>query len=81
MPRRKENLEIKTLRLSSGATDALQQFYPNLGYNRVIRMLVDKHIEYMQQQVAKMTSGSIDAALQAAAEQVIKDSAPTEDSA
>lgn len=81
MPRRKENLEIKTLRLSAGATEALQAFYPNLGYNRVIRLLVDKHLEYMHQQAARLANPSPDAALAEAANAIIKDVVPTEDTA
>ena len=58
MPRVKENLEIVTLRLSAGTRDKLTNFYRDLGYNRVIRLLVDKHLEQLEQAVARKTAAS-----------------------
>lgn len=45
MPREKENLEKKTIRLTIGTADELNEFYPALGYNKVIRHLVNSHLK------------------------------------
>ncbi len=57
MARRKEGLSKVTLRLSDGAIEKLQQFYPSLTYNRVIRLLVDKHIQLNEQKLAERLGG------------------------
>lgn len=36
----KGELEVKTIRLFKGDVDIINSFYPNAGYNVVIRMLV-----------------------------------------
>lgn len=53
MPRKRENLQIVTIRLNQGDAQRLTDFYPNLGYNRVIRVLVAKHLEVLDQRVAQ----------------------------
>lgn len=44
MPRHPENLIKKTIRLNAGDTEELDSYYPTLGYNKVIRELVHRHL-------------------------------------
>lgn len=44
MSRNKSDLEVITIRLSGGARDKLQRYYPTAGYNKAIRELVDRHL-------------------------------------
>jgi len=59
MPRDNEDLEKKTIRLHRGDADILQQFYPRLGYNKAIRVLVRNHIKTLQERTAQTTANAI----------------------
>lgn len=48
MARRKEDLEKVTIRLNTGDKDELDEFYPQLGYTRVVRSLVSAHIKMLR---------------------------------
>ena len=48
MPRRKEDLEKITIRLHSGDKEELEEYYPQLGHNKVIRSLVRSHIKQLR---------------------------------
>jgi hypothetical protein len=51
MPRPKANLEMVTLRLTKGAKEKLAAFYSTVGYNLAIRLIIDKHVEWLEQQI------------------------------
>ena len=51
MPREKENLEKVTIRLHKGDKDEIDDFYPRLGHNKIIRKLVSDHLKKLRANV------------------------------
>lgn len=47
-----EELEKVTVRLFDGDREALQNYYPSLGYNKAIRTLVRKHLRALDEKVS-----------------------------
>ncbi len=45
--------EVVTLRLYKGDKEILNEFYPRAGYNRVVRILVRKHIRALQEKLSR----------------------------
>lgn len=62
MPRVKQNLEKVTIRLTTGAKDELEKFYPNAGYNVAIRKIVDNHIKRLNEKLNDARSQTNDTA-------------------
>lgn len=58
MPRPKENLEKVTIRLTDGACAELAEFYPHLGHNKAIRIIVDKHIKTLREKLNQKRSNT-----------------------
>lgn len=52
MPRQNEGLEKFTVRLDPAHVALLKQFYPRVGYNRAIRLIVSNHVKFLEQQVS-----------------------------
>lgn len=54
MPKKLDRpLEIITIKLFDGDRAALQNFYPGVGYNAVIRKLVDNHVRKLREREAR----------------------------
>jgi len=47
-----EDLVKVTIRLYDGDKEELDEFYPSLGHNRVIRDLVRKHIRLLRERIS-----------------------------
>lgn len=52
-------LEKVSIRIFVGDREELERFYPALGYNKVVRFLIHKHVKKLQEQENK-ANGSID---------------------
>lgn len=72
MARPKANLEMVTMRLTKGAKERLGAFYKDIGYNMAIRLMVDKHLEFLEQQI-KPTELALNQELQAAAAKLLQE--------
>lgn len=48
-PEEEEELEKVTIRLFNGDKDDIMAFYPKLGYNKAIRILVRKHVRALKE--------------------------------
>ena len=46
-------LEVVTLRLVKGDKEILQEFYPEIGYNRVVRELVSRAAKRLREKYAR----------------------------
>jgi hypothetical protein len=60
MPREKENLEKVTVRLYIGDKEELNSFYPQLGYNKVVRKLITDHLKKLRERVNQKRSETND---------------------
>lgn len=48
--------ELVTIRLFDGDKKRLEEYYPSVGYNRVIRTLVRKHIKSLDEKFSQRLS-------------------------
>lgn len=51
--------EKVTLRLKRGDVAVLKEFYPNAGYNKVVRALVSRHVKRLQEAESRATSDQL----------------------
>lgn len=51
----REDLELVTIRLSRGDKDKLTDFYPRIGYNKAVRLLVRKHVKMLEERLNEAT--------------------------
>ena len=51
MPRNKLDLEKVTLRLFTGDKSRLEDYYPTVGYNAIVRKLVHAHLKKLDERV------------------------------
>lgn len=56
MPRAKQDLEKVTIRLKTGHAQELNEFYPSMGYNRVIRDIVENHLKKLRERLNQKRS-------------------------
>lgn len=54
----KEDLEKVTIRLTTGAKEKLNTLYPSLGYNKVIRRLVDNFTRGVEEKVSQQVGSN-----------------------
>jgi hypothetical protein len=54
----KEDLEVVTLRLYQGDKDRLDEYYPQLGYNKIVRLIVRNHLQRLDKKVERALSPS-----------------------
>ena len=47
-----EKLEIVTMRLFEGDKKKLDEFYPDVGYNQIVRTLVRRHIKRLEEKLS-----------------------------
>ena len=47
----KQDFEKVTIRLTRGAKDRINELYPNIGYNKVIRTLVDNFVKQIEEKI------------------------------
>ncbi len=60
MPRRKEDLEKVTVRLHTEDKGDIDEFYPTLGHNKVIRKLVSNHLKQLREKLNEKRSETHD---------------------
>lgn len=48
-----EGVDMRPIRFFKGDLERLQQFYPNIGYNHVVRTLVRKHLKALEERLAE----------------------------
>ena len=49
MPRQNKDLEKVTVRIHRGDREILKQFYPSMGYNEAMRILIHNHCKALQE--------------------------------
>ncbi len=52
----KEDLEKVTIRLTQGAAQRLNDLFPSVGYNRVIRTMVDNFLKGVEEKSQRSTT-------------------------
>lgn len=50
-----DDYEKVTIRINKGDKEKLSSYYPRLGYNKVIRKLIESFIRSMDERVAKLS--------------------------
>jgi len=57
----RKDLEKVTIRLTQGARDELQTLFPDVGYNVVVRSLVDNFLKGVKERISQGSTNNIDA--------------------
>ena len=52
-------LRKETIRFFEGDTDTLQEFYPQIGFNRAIRELVSQHCKALRERQSRETQTNV----------------------